>query len=171
MNGVDLLTDQFGNLPDLVHSVVDGLSTGELGMRVDPQANSIAWLVWHLTRIQDDHVSDMADTEQAWTARAWYDRSGLPFGRASTGYGDRSSDVAAVGGVDGDLLLGYFDDVYAATTRFLSTLTDGDLDRIVDRNWDPPVTLGVRLGSVLADDLQHVGQAAFVRGVIGRRGS
>jgi hypothetical protein len=56
--------------------------------------------------------------------------------------------------------------VHARTAGFLRGLTDNDLDRVVDENWDPPVTLGVRLVSVLDDDLQHVGQAAYVRGFL-----
>ena len=52
---------------------------------------------------------------------------------------------------------------------YLATLDDDDLDRVVDTRWDPPVTVGVRLVSVIADDLQHVGQAAYVRGLLHRR--
>jgi hypothetical protein len=37
---------------------------------------------------------------------------------------------------------------------------------VVDASWDPPVTLGVRLVSVISDDLQHAGQAAYLRGMI-----
>jgi hypothetical protein len=44
-------------------------------------------------------------------------------------------------------------------------VTPADLDRVVDKRWDPPVTLGVRLVSVVDDDAQHVGQAAYVRGL------
>ena len=48
----------------------------------------------------------------------------------------------------------------------MSGLTDADLPRVVDERWDPPVTLGVRLVSVISDCLQHAGQAAFVRGIL-----
>jgi hypothetical protein len=71
--------------------------------------------------------------------------------------------------VDADLLLGYFDAVAARTLRYVDGLVDGDLDRIVDERWDPPVSLGVRLISVADDDIQHAGQAALVRGVVERR--
>jgi hypothetical protein len=59
--------------------------------------------------------------------------------------------------------------VHATTQAFVATLTGADLDRVVDSAWDPPVTLGVRLVSVVADDLQHVGQAAYIRGILQRR--
>ncbi len=169
MTSAELLADAFGRIPEIVHRVVTGLTPEQLAYRVDPEANSIAWLVWHLTRIQDDHVADVAQVEQVWTAQGWADRFGLPFDPRDTGYGHRSSDIAAVQVASGDLLAGYHDAVHQQTIGYVERLADADLDRIVDRSWDPPVTLGVRLVSVIADDLQHAGQAAFVRGVLQRR--
>jgi uncharacterized damage-inducible protein DinB len=168
MTSADLLVDAFGRIRQVVHRVVDPLTPDQLAFRVDAEANSIAWLVWHLTRIQDDHVADAAQADQVWTSRGWVERFGLPFDPLATGYGHRPEDVAAVQVESGELLVGYHDEVYQQTIRFVEGLGDGDLDRVVDRSWDPPVTLGVRLVSVIADDLQHVGQAAFVRGVLER---
>lgn len=169
MTSADLLVDAFGRIRQIVHRVVDGLTAEQLAFRVDSRANSIAWLVWHLTRVQDDHVADAVRAEQVWTSRGWVERFGLPFHPAATGYGHRPGEVAAVRVESGDLLLGYHDAVYEQTIRYVERLTDADLSRIVDESWDPPVSLGVRLVSVIADDLQHAGQAAFVRGVAERR--
>jgi hypothetical protein len=165
MTGAELLVDAFGRVRQVVHRVVGGLTPEQLAFRVGPEANSIAWLVWHLTRIQDDHVADVARTEQAWTSQGWVERLGLPFDPRDTGYGHRPADVAAVR-VSGELLVGYHDAVHRQTVSYVERLVDADLARIVDRSWDPPVTLGVRLVSVIADDLQHAGQAAFVRGIL-----
>jgi hypothetical protein len=167
MHSADLLVDGFGRIREVVHASVDGLTPKQLAFRIDPDANSVAWLVWHLTRIQDDHVADAAQTEQVWTSRGWVERFALPFGRLATGYGHRADEVAAVT-ASGELLVGYHDAVHQRTTRYVRQLSEADLDRIVDRSWDPPVSLGVRLVSVIADDLQHAGQAAFVRGVLER---
>ena len=169
MNSAELLVDAFGRIRGVVHRVVDGLTAEQLAMRVDPEANSIAWLVWHLTRIQDDHLADAFQTGQVWTSQGWVERFGLPFDPTDTGYGHRAADVAAVRVASGELLVGYHDAVHQQTTRLLEGLDPADLDRIVDRSWDPPVSLGVRLVSVVADDLQHAGQAAFVRGLLQRR--
>jgi uncharacterized damage-inducible protein DinB len=163
MNEAELFTDAFDRIKQTVHSAVDGLSEEQLGYRVDGTSNSIAWLVWHLTRIQDDHVADAAGTEQVWPD--WYDRFDLPFDRSEHGYGHTSDQVAAVR-APAELLLGYHDAVHDATQRYVATLGSDDLDRVVDENWDPPVTLGVRLISVVNDDLQHAGQASFVRGLL-----
>ncbi|MBF6301135.1 DUF664 domain-containing protein [Nocardia amamiensis] len=163
----DVLTDGYERIKETVHEAVDGLGEDDLVHRVEPGANSIAWLVWHLTRVQDDHIADVAGIEQVWTAQGWFDRFGLPVDKTATGYGDRPADVAAIR-ASAELLTGYYDAVHEQTLRFVRELGDGDLDRVVDTRWDPPVTLGVRLVSVISDDLQHAGQAAFVRGVLER---
>ena len=166
----ELLVDAFGRVREATHGAVEGCSAAVLTFRADDDANSIAWLVWHLTRIQDDHVADVAGTAQLWTSEGWADRFALPFEPSATGYGHGSDDVAAVV-ASGDLLLGYHDAVHDATVAYLRGLTPADLDRIVDERWDPPVSLGVRLVSVVDDDLEHAGQAAFVRGLADRRGA
>ena len=165
----DVLSDAFERVRGIAHRTVEGLDADLLVFRPDDEANSIAWLVWHLTRIQDDHVADAAATEQIWTSQGWYERFGLPFDPSATGYGHSSDDVAAVQVSSGDLLLGYYDAVHEHTLAYVRTLVPDDLDRIVDESWDPPVSLGVRLVSVISDNLQHAGQAAYVRGLAERR--
>jgi hypothetical protein len=168
MTSAELIADAFGRIHGAVHNAVEGLTADELAFRVDEEANSIAWLVWHLTRIQDDHLAGVGGAAQAWTSSDWSARFGLPFDVGDTGYGHTADEVGAVR-ADADLLLGYHDAVYEATLDFVGRVTDSDLDRVVDVRFDPPVTLGVRLVSVIADDLEHAGQAAYVRGVIERR--
>jgi Protein of unknown function (DUF664) len=167
----ELLVEAFGRIPDVVHGVVDGLTPEQLVFRLDDEANSIAWLVWHLARVQDDHIAVAAQADQVWTAEGWAERFGLPLDSSATGYGHSSADVAAVRVGSGDLLTGYLDAVQHRTIDYVRELTDADLARIVDESWDPPVSLGVRLVSVIADCLQHAGQAAFVRGIAERRSS
>ncbi|MBF9069723.1 mycothiol transferase [Streptacidiphilus fuscans] len=166
---IELLTDAFGRVKEAVHEAVFGLDPEQLAFRADPRANSIAWLVWHLTRIQDDHVCDMADMPQAWTELGWAKRFGLPFPVEAHGYGHTSQQVGAVRGLTAEQLLGYHDDVHNRTVAYLAGPGGQHLDRIVDTRWDPPVTAAVRLVSVIADDLQHAGQAALVRGLVERR--
>ena len=169
MDVAELLTDAFSRVHEAVHQAVMGLTPQQLAFRPYPEGNSIAWLVWHLTRIQDDHIAGVAETEQVWTSGGWVERFGLPFHREAHGYGHSSADVAAVQVESGELLTRYYDAVHERTIRFVRGLTDAALPRVVDDYWDPPVTLGVRLVSVISDDLQHAGQAAFIRGVIERR--
>lgn len=169
MTSAELLAELFGRIREAVHEVVDGLTPEQLTFRLDAEANTIAWLVWHLTRIQDDHVTGVAGGDQVWTSAGWFERFGLPFDRRAHGYGQSPDDVAAVQVKSGEMLTGYYDAVHQRTIDYVGGLSDADLERVVDERWDPPVTLGVRLVSVVSDDLQHAGQAALVRGVALRR--
>ncbi|GAA4194878.1 DUF664 domain-containing protein [Gryllotalpicola kribbensis] len=162
------MIDAFGRIRGIVHRVVEGASAELLGYRADPEANTIAWLVWHLSRGQDAQVADVAGTGEVWFD-GWADRFALPLPRESTGYGHTSAEVASVVAAP-ELLLGYHDAVHDATVAYVQGLSGEDLDRVVDTSWDPPVTLGVRLISVLGDDWQHAGQAAFVQGLAQRAG-
>jgi uncharacterized damage-inducible protein DinB len=168
MTSADLLADSFERVRDIVHRVVDGLTPDDLTVRLDNEANSIGWLIWHLTRIQDDHVAGVAATEQVWASSGWATRFGLPLDVSDTGYGHTPQQVAAVTGT-ASTLREYYDAVHETTLQFVRQLAETDLDRVVDERWDPPVTLGVRLVSVVADDLQHAGQAAYIRGILERR--
>jgi hypothetical protein len=161
----DVLLDAFERIRQAVHGAVTGMSVDSLAQRPGREANSIAWLIWHLTRIQDDHIADAAEREQVWTAGGWRERFNLPFREEATGYGHSNEEVAVVQG-DAELLTGYYDAVHAVTVDYIGSLSDGDYTRIVDDSYEPPVTLAVRLISVIADDLQHAGQAAYVRGLI-----
>lgn len=163
-----VLCDSFDRIREGVHAVLDGVDQAHLTFQPDGESNTIAWLVWHLTRVQDDHVAAAAGRGQTWTVDGWNERFGLPFDDSDTGYGHEPKDVAAVTATS-DLLTAYYDAVHQATMHYLRSLGDGDLDRVVDERWDPPVTLGVRLVSIVSDDLQHVGQAAYLRGLAERR--
>jgi uncharacterized damage-inducible protein DinB len=169
MNTGELLADAFGRIREVVYEAVDGLTAAELAERPDRESNSVAWLIWHLTRVQDDHVADVAGDDQVWTSQGWAERFGLPFPAGATGYGDSPADVGEVKVSGPALLTGYYDAVHDRSVAYVRGLADADLDRVVDKRWTPPVTLGVRLISVISDDLQHAGQAAYLRGLLLRR--
>jgi len=168
MTSTEVLVEAFQRIRDELHPAVNGLSPDELAFRPEAESNSIAWLAWHLTRIQDDHVAGLDDSEQVWMANGWKERFALPLDPFDTGYGHDPDTVAKVT-ADAASLLGYYEDVHEKTVDYVSSLAEGDLARVIDTNWDPPVTVSVRLVSVIADDLQHVGQAAYVRGILQRR--
>ncbi len=164
-----LLIDGFDRVRDTVQQAVEGLDEDRLAFRPDADANSVAWLVWHLTRVQDDHVAGVAGGEQLWTVGGWVERFGLPFDVGAIGYGQTSQEVGRVR-AGAELLVAYQDAVHRSTVDYLATLDDDDYARVVDDRWDPPVTLAVRLMSVLNDTTQHAGQASYVRGLVDRRG-
>jgi hypothetical protein len=163
-----VLTDAYGRIREVVHQATAGLDAADLAFRPEPDANSIAWLVWHLTRIQDDHVAEIAGREQAWIAGGWWERFGMAPDPANTGFGHTSEEVGAVRPDGPQVLLAYHDEVAAATVEYLATVDAEELDRIIDRSYDPPVSVGVRLVSVISDNLQHAGQARYLRGIVER---
>jgi hypothetical protein len=165
----DLLVDAYGRIREVVTETVTGLTPQQLAFRPDPAANSIGWLAWHLSRVQDDHVAEVAGTEQVWTSEGWYERFGLPFDRSEIGYGQSPEQVAAVRISSAQLLIDYHQAVFERSRQYLAGLGEAELARVVDDRWDPPVTLAVRLVSVLSDDLQHAGQAAYLKGLLARQ--
>ena len=167
MDVADVFIDAFSRIKEAVHAVLEDAQPEVLNYRPDPESNSIAWVIWHLTRVQDDHVAQVAGKQQSWISDGWAGRFALPLDEDDTGYGHSAEQTGLVR-ADAQLLRGYFDAVDANTSRYLKDLTPAELDRIVDERWDPPVTLGVRLTSVVTDDLQHTGQAAYVLGLARR---
>ena len=167
MTPAELLTDALGRTAEGAEAPVDGLTEDDLAHRPAPNTNSIAWLVWHLTRIQDDHVADVAGSQQVWIEQGYADRFGLPFPDGDAGLGHTTDQVAQVRAT-ARLLLDYLRAVHARSVEYVARLEADDLDRVVDERWDPPVTLGVRLVSVVDDCAQHLGQASYVKGLVAR---
>jgi uncharacterized damage-inducible protein DinB len=165
MDVAALLRETFDRIPPLVRSAVEDLSADKLATPPADGANTIAWLVWHLTRVEDDHLAGVMGGPQVWEEDAWAERFGLAPGTTDTGYGHAPEDVLAIRARAADLVA-YHEEVAGRTVAFLDGLGPEDLDRVVDEDWDPPVTLGVRLVSVADDALQHAGQAAYVRGLL-----
>ena len=164
----ELLAEEFGRIQGVVLGAVRGLSEDELAFRPDKRCNSIAWLIWHSARVQDAQLCDIADTEQVWTRDGWVDRFGLDLPRDDTGYGHDTDDVGKVR-AHADLLAGYYHAVHKVTLEYIASVTPDELGRVVDKRWNPPVTASVRLVSIIDDCAQHVGQAAFIQGILLRR--
>jgi hypothetical protein len=159
-----VLLDMYGRLPELVEGAVEGLTPEQLVWAPEPGANTIGWLVWHLTRVEDHSLADVMGDAQLITT--WSDRFGRPPAADDTGYGDTAEQVLSVRPESADALLEYHAAVHQRAVSFLEGCSAEDLDRVVDDSWDPPVTLGVRLVSVADDAIQHAGQAAYLRGLL-----
>ncbi|HTY33129.1 mycothiol transferase [Mycobacterium sp.] len=160
----ELLRDAFTRLIEHVDALADGLTEEMSVYRPTPNANSIAWLIWHSARVQDIQLAQVAGVEQVWTRDGWVDRFGLDLPRNDTGYGHGPDEVAKVK-APVELLSGYYHAVHKLTLEYIASVTAEELGRVVDTNWDPPVTAGARLVSIIDDCAQHLGQAAYVRGI------
>jgi uncharacterized damage-inducible protein DinB len=166
VNVDELLAEAFGRLPDLVQAAVRGLTAEELHTPPAKGANTVGWLVWHLTRVQDSHIAELTDADQVYITGDWAPKFGLRPDPGDTGYGYTAEQVQAVQPSSAKVLTDYYQAVHDRTAAYLSGLKAADLDKVVDEAWDPPVTLAVRLVSILNDDTQHAGQAAYVRGLL-----
>ena len=164
MDARDLLVDTFGRIRQLYVDLADDLDPDVAHRRPGGTGNPIVWLLWHIARVQDDHVAGVSGGDQAWPD-GWADRFGFPFDAHDIGYGHSADDVDAVRVDDVQTLVDYHEAVHLKTLAYLETADADELDRVIDRNWDPPVTVGVRLVSLLGDCLQHLGQAAYVKGL------
>jgi uncharacterized damage-inducible protein DinB len=163
-----LLAEAFRRIPELVQGACDGLGVTDLVYRPEPGANSITWLVWHLSRVQDDHVAEIAGTDQVWADPVWAEMTGIYRDVSATGFGDTPEHVAATVPLSSAGLVAYNAAVTERTVEYLAGVNESDLDRIIDESYDPPVSVGVRLVSVISDNLQHAGQARYLRGIVDR---
>jgi hypothetical protein len=161
----DILADALSRVRENVHDVLGRLDDAQLVAEPAPGANTVAWLVWHLTRVLDGHLAEVVQKPEVWTDGGWAERFALPFDDSASGYGMTPEEVRQVR-ASGELLGGYFDATYDMASGVLRGLGDGDYDRVVDERWDPPVTLAVRLVSVIDDAAQHVGQAGYAAGIL-----
>src|SRR6516165_12236121 len=96
MDCKDLIIDGLNRVDEDLRRGLDGLSADQLAFRPSENANSIAWLAWHLTRVEDDHVSELAGRPQAWIEAGWHARFGRAADPSDTGFGNRAQDVAAL---------------------------------------------------------------------------
>ena len=160
----EILRDSFTRIIEHVDDLTEGLTDAVSSYRPAPTANSIAWLVWHSARIQDAQVAAMAGIEQTWFRGGWVDRFALDLPRDAHGYGHSPEEAGKVRAPAG-LLAGYYHAVHRMTLEYLASVTEEELARVVDEDWDPPVTASVRLVSIIDDCAQHLGQAAYVRGI------
>ena len=159
----ELLTDSFGRVRELYGDLARDLDADGLRHRPGGTGNPTGWLLWHVARLQDDHVAHLAGVEQQWPD--WQHRFGLANGVDDVGYGHTSAQVDAVQIEVPELLIAYHADVHDMTSAYLARVDGEELDRVVDESWDPPVTAGVRLVSLVGDCLQHLGQVAYVKGL------
>ncbi len=166
-----LLIDGYGRILEVLERTLRGMTPDDLNQQPKPDCNSMGWLAWHLTRVQDDHVADLMEEEQLWTSEGWHARFNRPSDAGDIGFGHKPQQVAAFKSPDAETFLGYHRAVLERTKSYIQSLSAGDLDRELDEPWYQPLpTLGVRLISVLADNLQHAGQAAYVRGLLKGKG-
>jgi hypothetical protein len=171
MEWQDLIIDGFGRVLELLEPALEGLSQADLDHQPKADCNSIGWIVWHLTRVQDSQIADLTKEEQVWVKDKWYARFNRAADPVDTGSGHGPEEVAAFSSPPSPVLLEYYRATLEQTKRYLLTQSLSGLDRQLDEPWyQPPPTLGVRIISVMADCLQHSGEVGYLRGLIKGKG-
>ncbi|MFC1899750.1 DinB family protein [Chloroflexota bacterium] len=164
MDWRELLTDGYTRIEQVLERSLKGLSVDDLRWQPKLDCNSIGWLTWHLTRVQDGHIASLIGKDQLWIKDGWYAKFNRPKDPKDRGFGETPEQVAAFTS-EAQTLLDYHKVVSERSKNYFLTLTDADLGRELNEpQYQPLPTVGVRLISVLSDNLQHAGQTAYVRG-------
>jgi len=170
MEGAALIADALGRVNGILHRSLKGAPAGMLCRMPAPHANSMAWLAWHLTRVQDDHISDLAGLPELWASEGWRARFGMEPDDEETGQGHTFKQVAAFKVKAARVLLAYQDAAFERSKAYLAKVRPADLDRVIDEpQYDPMPTVGVRLVSIVSDNTQHAGQVTYLRGLFERK--
>lgn len=165
MDALDLLRDLTSRPRDAAERLRPDLNPVTLNARPGGHDNSVAWLLWHSGREIDAQLAGLSGEEQLWTAQGYAERFDLGSEGDGIGYGHTPEQARRILVGDADLLLGYLDATLEAVLAYLDRLTADDLADVIDEEWDPPVTRGARLISIVDDAIQHLAQAAYALGM------
>ncbi|MDN5806231.1 MAG: DinB family protein [Brevibacterium sp.] len=163
MNSIEILSDLTQRPVDAAKGLPN-LTADQLNAHTGDHPNSIAWLLWHSGREVDAQLADLTGDEQRWESF----RTSFNLGDIgdSVGLGHTPAQAAEVAVDDQQLLVDYLEATLTAVGRYVSQLSEDALGEVIDENWTPPVTRGVRLISIIDDAIQHVGQAAYAAGAL-----
>ncbi|WP_040634025.1 mycothiol transferase [Mobilicoccus pelagius] len=166
MNIRELLTDAASRPASAAEPVLDGLSDEAAHRMPADRGNTIAWLLWHAARQMDVQTVALSGGKSVWTSGGWAQRLGVDRGEDEFGFGDSPEDVAALHVDDVAALGAHLQACTDALTAYIGTLSEDDLGEVIDDSYDPPVTRGARIVSIIDDAAVHVGQAAYARGLV-----
>lgn len=166
MDSRDILVDAASRCVDASRAVLSGLTPDVAHTLPADRGNSIAWLLWHAARQMDFQIAEISGRPQVWAEQDWATSTGIDRDAQAFGFGDTLEDVESLVVTDPATLGAYLEAVVRDLSEYVRTLSDADLDDIVDTRWDPPVTRGVRIVSTIDDATAHLGQAAYARGLI-----
>jgi hypothetical protein len=165
MSNTDLYADAIRRSDADLRRSLEDLSTEELrNQPAGEGSNPIGWLVWHLTRTRDNISSSIAGETSVWESGGW----GARFGMDGELPRFAPADVHLFDPKDFATLVGYFDAVAEKSLTIVGGLTDADMDRMVESTIPgrPAQPVVSRLAVILNDNIQHVGQVAYLRGLI-----
>ena len=163
-----LLVMIFERVPQVLEKALDGLTQDDLDYLPKTDCNSIGWLTWHLIRVQDTAISRLMEKEQLWIADKWYSKFNRSADSTDRGVGHRSEEVSSFQSPDTNTFLNYYQAILKRTNEYISNLSTTELERETDIPRFP--TVGIYLASLTSEILQHLGQIAYLRGMLKGKG-
>jgi hypothetical protein len=155
----------FRRVRDDVRTLIAGATAEELDRRT--AANSLGWLVWHISRGQDRNLSELTGTTQLWLAEDWAGRFGRQADPSDTGFGHSTDQAAAFRSPSVDILLAYHEATYGLAEDYLASAADEDLGRpVTSPTLGNTHTVEERLAGQLHDSFAHAGQIGLLRGAL-----
>jgi uncharacterized damage-inducible protein DinB len=143
---------------------IEGLTPDEMRWQPTPHTNHIAWLVWHLARVEDRWVSRLRQAPEVWNDEGWANRFRMD--PESNGFGQTMEEVRAMPEIALQDLMAYFDAVRVVTRHYLEQATDADLAQTYPHPRFGECTGAWIVGHILVEESQHVGQVALIRGMV-----
>ncbi|MFC2060072.1 DinB family protein [Chloroflexota bacterium] len=163
-----LIVDTYERSSQALERALEGLTQDDLNQQPNPDSNSMGWIVWHLTRIQDRAIADLTGEEQLWIKDTWHSKFNRPADPQDVGVRHMPEDLAAFKSPDVQTLLAYHQAVLQVSKRYISNLSQTDLDRWLGH--PRYATVGARLVVLISENLQHAGQVAYVHGLLKGKG-
>ncbi len=150
----------------MVDSAMEGLDQETINRIPAEQCNSIAWILWHMSRVVDTFVNTRFQSRpQLWIAGGWHQRFGMGDDPDDRGVGWTMEQVASWSPPDLSVQLGYHQAVREAAAGYLSSATEADLAEVkVIPPAPEPRTVANALGQMVWDAVAHGGQIAYLRG-------
>ena len=174
MTIAEILIDALSRSRERFDRAFDGVTLEQANTRptpdLAPRIDSLTWLAWHTAREIDLQISLMAGQEFVWFTGGHRERFALPLPDDTQDWRHTPEEAAQVVVGDLSVLTAYLDDAYAMAYGYMRSLAPERLDDIIDSSWDPPVTRGARLVSIIDDAAQHSGQAVYTRRLLGLPG-
>ena len=162
----DLVRSGLDEYLEGLEQALDGLTPVELAWQPAPSSNNITWQVWHMARVEDRWVNSyLRQGTEVWIADKWYSK----FGLQPEDHGARQSaeDSAAMPDLPLAGLMDYYRVVRDSTNSYVDNLTADDLGKSYSHpRTNPGPTVNWVLAHLLVEEAQHLGQVAYVRGIL-----
>lgn len=163
MNASDVFKLGLSRNNAIIALAIKDLSEDDIHDQPGESDNTIAWMIWHQTRYEDNSIAVMSGGEQVWTTGKWHEKFGMPPDPENNGVGHKPDQVRSFRAAKDDLLA-YMAAVRPQTKSYLGGLSETDLDRTLTNIFGEALTVGEWLTRLLGDHTQHAGQICYLRG-------